>query len=148
MSRDICNDCLHKQELDQDQEEDLDQDEQDFESEICSSQCQHEQEEKNAIKMRGFILMEIPRNQKTLLLEIPLEDEPKPPPLCRFFNKPGGCRYGDDCKFTHKVVKCHKPNCDKKKCIFAHSVSRYYDSPPEGFVKFTKGRTKQRVKPY
>lgn len=124
---DICNDCFEKF-----QEEEEQDDEHEFEVEDCPSQCDHgdhydADNELDHVVMRGFILLEIPLEQK------------KPPPLCRYYNTPKGCRNGESCKYTHKVVECKNSNCDKKKCIYFHPTQRYFK---------TKGRAKQRYKPY
>ena len=38
--------------------------------------------------------------------------------ICLFFNKPGGCKEGDNCKFVHEENKMNIKKKQKKICPF------------------------------
>ena len=57
--------------------------------------------------------------------------------VCKFFNRKGGCKYGEKCKFDHKVAPPCKwmENCNKSFCKFNHgqqlsSSSSFLEIPP------------------
>ncbi|KAJ7593996.1 hypothetical protein C8J56DRAFT_925724 [Mycena floridula] len=83
----------------------------------------------------------------------------RPQPVCTFFNKPGGCNKGDECRFRHSIsnsqssgfadrvpsVACNffaSGSCRKgSSCTFRHDsssqqVSANIDRAPSGFCNF------------